>query len=113
MSKKIDFEEALQRLEEITLKLENGNLSLDESLKFFEEGIKLSRVCEEKLLEVENKIKILTSTDINEDIVDKVDKKEENINQNKDSNSNKNIDNEAKKPKKINNNTKNEGILPF
>ena len=67
MSKKINFEESLKRLEEIAGKLEGGDLSLDESLKFFEEGIKLSRYCEKKLTEVEQKLEILKSTDIPDD----------------------------------------------
>ncbi len=61
--KKMNFEESLKRLEEITERLESGELSLDESLKFFEEGVKLSRFCEQKLTETEQKVKILESTD--------------------------------------------------
>ena len=64
MGGKIDFEQALKRLEEITSKLEKGNLSLEDSLKIFEEGINLSKFCESKLIEVENKIKILNSQEI-------------------------------------------------
>ncbi|MCX5895985.1 MAG: exodeoxyribonuclease VII small subunit [Proteobacteria bacterium] len=53
------FEEALQELETIVHKLEEGNLSLDESLSLFEEGIKLSRLCAQRLDEAEKKIDIL------------------------------------------------------
>ena len=53
------FEKALQELEQIVSKLEKGNLSLEESLKLFEEGIKLSRFCNSKLEEAERKIEIL------------------------------------------------------
>jgi len=53
------FEKALEELEQIVAKLEKGNLSLEESLKLFEEGIKLSRFCNSKLEEAERKIEIL------------------------------------------------------
>jgi len=68
--KKLTFEESLKRLEEITEKLESGELSLDDSLKYFEEGVKLSRFCEKKLTETEQKVKILESTDINDTTID-------------------------------------------
>ncbi|MBS3741252.1 MAG: exodeoxyribonuclease VII small subunit [Candidatus Cloacimonetes bacterium] len=50
------FEEAINRLQEIVDKLENGKLDIEESLKYYEEGIKLSKLCSEKLEKVENKI---------------------------------------------------------
>ncbi len=53
------FEDALSRLEEIVHKMEEGDLSLDESLKVFEEGIKLVRLCSKKLDEAERRIDIL------------------------------------------------------
>ena len=46
----INFEEAMKKLEQITAELEKGDLSLDESVKKFEEGIKLSKECN-KILE--------------------------------------------------------------
>jgi exodeoxyribonuclease VII small subunit len=58
MAKK-KFEEALQELETIVQRLEDGNLSLDESLALFEEGIKLSRLCSQRLDEAEKKVEIL------------------------------------------------------
>ena len=45
----ITFETAITRLEELTNQLESGTLTLDESVKVFEEGIKLSKFCENKL----------------------------------------------------------------
>lgn len=57
------FEKAIQRLEEIVGELEEGELSLDDSLKIFEEGIKVSRFCSKKLDEVERKIEILMKTE--------------------------------------------------
>jgi exodeoxyribonuclease VII small subunit len=55
----VGFEEALKRLEEIAKMLETGNTPLDETLKLFEEGMKLSAFCQKKLTEVENKIKLI------------------------------------------------------
>jgi exodeoxyribonuclease VII small subunit len=53
------FEDALNKLEKIVSKLEEGNISLEESLKLFEEGIRLSRFCNQKLEEAEKKVEIL------------------------------------------------------
>jgi len=56
---KLSFENALSELEEIAVKLEDGDLGLDDSIKEFEKGIKLARICHEKLEEAERKIEIL------------------------------------------------------
>ncbi len=56
MATKMNFETALERLEEINKLLESGQLSLDDSLKLFEEGSKLSKVCYEKLNNAQKKI---------------------------------------------------------
>lgn len=61
----MDFEKKLGRLEEIVKKMESGDLSLDDSLKFFEEGVKLSRECHQQLGEAEQKVKLLLSVDKN------------------------------------------------
>ena len=53
------FEEALKQLEEIVQKLEKGELTLEESLALYEEGIRLSRLCHAKLEEAEGKIAML------------------------------------------------------
>ena len=53
------FESAMKRLEAIVQELEEGDLSLDNALKRFEEGIKLSRFCSNKLDEAEKKVTIL------------------------------------------------------
>ena len=53
------FEDALNKLEKIVSKLEEGDIPLEESLKFFEEGIRLSRLCNQKLDEAEKKVEIL------------------------------------------------------
>ncbi len=53
------FEAALARLEEIVRELEKGDIPLEQSLKLFEEGIKLSRICNKRLEEAERKVEIL------------------------------------------------------
>ncbi|GJL51048.1 exodeoxyribonuclease VII small subunit [Candidatus Nitrospira salsa] len=53
------FEQALARLETIVTELERGELPLDESLKIFEEGIKLSKTCMKVLDDAERKVEIL------------------------------------------------------
>ena len=61
MPKKEDksFEELMDKLEEITNKLEKEQLSLDESVKLFEEGMNISKECNSKLEEAEKRITIL------------------------------------------------------
>ena len=61
----INFEEAMKRLEQITVELEKGDLSLDESVKKFEEGIKLSKECNKILEDSEKRINILINNDGN------------------------------------------------
>jgi exodeoxyribonuclease VII small subunit len=53
------FEEALEKLEEIVRRMEAGEMNLEESLKAFEEGIKLSRFCAKKLDEADRRVDIL------------------------------------------------------
>jgi len=62
MAKK-NFEKALADLENIVQRLDENDLSLDESLSLFEEGIKLSRFCSQKLDSVEDKVEILLRDD--------------------------------------------------
>lgn len=57
--KKADFEKSLARLEEVVRKLENANISLDEAMKLFEEGVQLSRECQKQLEEAEARVEIL------------------------------------------------------
>lgn len=54
------FEEALKRLEKIVQELESGKLSLDDSLKKYEEGIRLSRFCHKTLQSAQRKIQLLS-----------------------------------------------------
>ena len=60
---KLNFEETIKQLELIVNELEKGNLSLDESVKKFEEGIKLSKLCNEFLNNAEKKINILINNE--------------------------------------------------
>ena len=59
----MEFEKKLKRLEDIVGKMESGELSLDDSLKLFEEGVKLSRDCQSQLTVAEEKVKVLLSVD--------------------------------------------------
>jgi len=56
-----EFENAFKKLEGIVAKLENEEISLDESLKLFEEGVTLSRFCHSKLEEIEKKIETIVA----------------------------------------------------
>jgi len=60
LNRSYKYEEALNRLEHITVQLEKGDLTLDEALTFFEEGIKLVKICSKMLDEAEGKIQVLT-----------------------------------------------------
>ncbi len=62
----MDFEKKLQRLEEIVQKMEKGDLALEESLKLFEEGVKLSRDCHTQLNQAEVQVKKLMGFDGNQ-----------------------------------------------
>ncbi|PTX53931.1 exodeoxyribonuclease VII small subunit [Melghirimyces profundicolus] len=55
----LSFEEAIERLEEVVDQLENGNVTLEESIRLFEEGMKLSRYCGSKLDKLEQQVEML------------------------------------------------------
>ena len=55
----MSYEHSLERLEEIVSRLESGNLPLDESLRLFEEGTRLTKVCQKRLTEAELRIEKL------------------------------------------------------
>ena len=61
MAKK-SFEDSIEKLESLVENLESGDLTLDESIKKFEEGIKLYKSCKDLLSESEQKIKVLTDS---------------------------------------------------
>ncbi len=70
--KELNFEQLMEKLEDITNKLEKEQLSLDDSVKLFEEGMKISKECNTKLEDAEKRITILIND--NDEI------KEENFN---------------------------------
>lgn len=55
------FEDNLAALEELVEQLESGELSLDDAMKAFEQGIKLTRACQESLAKAEQKVEVLMS----------------------------------------------------
>jgi exodeoxyribonuclease VII small subunit len=59
LNKRPDFERSLARLEEVVRKLESPQLSLDEAMKLFEEGVGLSRECQKQLEEAEGRVEVL------------------------------------------------------
>ena len=72
--KSYPFEASLDKLEKLVEKMEDGDLTLEESLKIFEEGVKLTRECQQALADAEQKVKLLieesgevTSTDFEVD----------------------------------------------
>ncbi|MCK4378186.1 MAG: exodeoxyribonuclease VII small subunit [Deltaproteobacteria bacterium] len=67
---KQSFETALKKLEEVVEKLESGEVSLDQSLKLFEQGIALVRQCSKRLDEVESKVQVLVSDEQGERLED-------------------------------------------
>jgi exodeoxyribonuclease VII small subunit len=58
-AEKRKFEEALEELEKVVERLESGELSLEDSLAAFEDGVRLVKFCNQKLTEVEKKIELL------------------------------------------------------
>jgi len=55
----MNFEESLKKLEDIVRQLEEGELTLEQSLDFFQQGIMLSKICSKMLDEAEQKVNIL------------------------------------------------------
>jgi len=66
----INFEQSIQELEALVEKMEGGNLSLEESLKYFERGVVLTRNCQKALSEAEQKVQILLEKDGKEKLQD-------------------------------------------
>tara|TARA_B100000676_G_C17607134_1_gene594899 strand:+ start:8 stop:244 length:237 start_codon:yes stop_codon:yes gene_type:complete len=72
--KSYPFEASIEKLEKLVEKMEDGDLTLEESLKVFEEGVKLTRECQHALVDAEQKVRVLmeeggevTSTDFEVD----------------------------------------------
>ncbi len=57
--KSYPFEESLEKLEQLVERMEEGELTLEESLKSFEDGMKLTRECQQALVQAEQKVKLL------------------------------------------------------
>lgn len=72
-AKKLKFEEAMQRLQEIVGKLESGEVSLEESMKLFEEGAKLSSQCYQLLDKAEQQVTQLVKIPLEEEVQDEED----------------------------------------
>jgi len=64
------FEQALAQLEQIVQRLEKGELPLEDSLKLYEDGIRLSRLCHAKLEEAEGRIEVLLKDARGEPVTD-------------------------------------------
>lgn len=64
----IDFEASLQELEALVERMEQGDLSLEQSLKDFEHGVALTRSCQQALQEAEQKVQILMKKDEQSDL---------------------------------------------
>ncbi len=58
----VSFEESLQELEKLVEGMEQGDITLEESLKSFERGVQLTRTCQQALKEAEQKVQILLET---------------------------------------------------
>ena len=65
--KKMKFQDAMNRLDEIVALLNNSSLELEEAMKYFEEGLALSKQCEKQLKEFENKMDQLMVAKENDD----------------------------------------------
>ena len=63
MASKFDFNKGLAELELIINKMESGDLSLEDSLKYFEKGIKLHRQCHSALTDAEQRVNLLSEED--------------------------------------------------
>ena len=62
----LNFEAAMVELEELVAKIEEGNLPLEGSVKEFERGVELSRICQKALTDAEQRVKVLTDSLENE-----------------------------------------------
>lgn len=56
MNRELKFEEAIDKLSEINKKMESGDISLEESIKLYKEGIELTKLCQDKLSEARKQL---------------------------------------------------------
>jgi exodeoxyribonuclease VII small subunit len=68
LTKNPDFESSLKELETLVNKMEQGELSLEDSLSHFERGVQLSRTCQQALKDAEQKVEILMNKNSQEEI---------------------------------------------
>ncbi|MGK0298573.1 MAG: exodeoxyribonuclease VII small subunit [Gammaproteobacteria bacterium] len=66
-SKEFDFEKSLNELEKLVALMEDGDLSLEDSLKHFERGIELTRACHKALADAEHKVQVLIKNNDNKE----------------------------------------------
>lgn len=62
-NKELPFEAAMEKLEQIVSRLENGDVPLEQAIELYQEGMRLSRLCSQKLEQVEEKIQLLVEED--------------------------------------------------
>ena len=66
----IDFEKSLEQLEKLVEQMEQGDLTLEQSLAAFEQGVKLTKTCQNALKEAEQRVQILVEQNGNDALVD-------------------------------------------
>ena len=81
--KELAFEIALKKLETLVEHLENGDLSLEDALKAYEEGVKMSDICSKRLTEAERRVEVLMKTSGGKFKTAPLDSGEENSGKNK------------------------------
>ncbi|MCP1125096.1 exodeoxyribonuclease VII small subunit [Bacillus sp. AFS018417] len=59
MENKVSFEEAIAKLEQIVSKLEQGDVPLEEAISYFKEGMELSKLCDDKLKDVQDQMAVI------------------------------------------------------
>jgi exodeoxyribonuclease VII small subunit len=70
MAQTLSFEDSIKRLEEIVKELENGDIEIEKALTLFEEGMRLAKLCAQKLAHVERRIEILKKGEKEEDVLE-------------------------------------------
>jgi exodeoxyribonuclease VII small subunit len=70
MAQTLSFEDSIKRLEEIVKELENGDIEIEKALTLFEEGMRLAKLCAQKLAHVERKIEILKKGEKDEEVLE-------------------------------------------
>jgi len=77
MEKKETFEESLGALEKIVAQLEEGDLPLEKSLELFEEGVRLSKKCQQRLEQAERRIELLVKDSDGEPVLEEFEEEED------------------------------------